>query len=247
MTNDIKEIIDHCAACANEGPSQQKETPQSHDIPSTPWAKVGLDLFAHANETYLIIVDYYSDFFEFTKLVEQKSEKTINSCKEQLSRYGCQQIVQSDGGPQFIRAEFEQFATTWEFQHSMSSPYHSQSNGKAEAAVKIAKSVLRKPKDPMKALLEWRNTLTTRLTSSPVQRLMQRRTRATVPQAKRLLKSAVQPALQTMEGKTKKLWMSQHCYNRHARELTPIRNGTPVFVQSLKLRPCEMVTRNDRR
>ena len=52
----------------------------------------------------------------------------------------CPQIVQSDGGPQFISAEFEQFATTREFQHSMSSPYHSQSNGKAEAAVKIAKS-----------------------------------------------------------------------------------------------------------
>ena len=115
-------------------------------IPSTPWAKVGIDLFAHANETYLIIVDYYSYFFEFTKLVDQKSETTINACKEQLSRYGCPQIVQSDGGPQFISAEFEQFATTWGFQHYMSSPYHTQSNGKAEAAVKIAKSVLRKSK-----------------------------------------------------------------------------------------------------
>ena len=85
----------------------------------------------------------------------------------------------------------------------MSSPYHSQSNGKSEAAVKIAKGLLRKPKDPMKALLEWRNTPTTGLTTSPVQRLMQRRTRATVPQAERLLKPALQPAHQTMEGKTK--------------------------------------------
>ena len=137
-------MIDHRAACANEMPYQQKETLQSNDIPSTPSAKVGIDLFAHANETYLIIVDYYSDFFEFTKLVDQKSETTINACKEQLLRYGCPQIIQSDGGPQFISAEFEQFTKTWEFQHSMSSPYHSQSNGNAEeAAVKIAKSLLR--------------------------------------------------------------------------------------------------------
>ena len=92
MTNDIKEMIGHCAACANEIPYQQKEKLQSHDIPSTPWANVGMDLFAHANETYLIIVDYHSDFFGFTKLVD----------------------------------------------HSMSSPYHSRSNGKSEAAVKIA-------------------------------------------------------------------------------------------------------------
>ena len=210
-------MIDHCAACANEKPYINR-----------------IDLFAHANETYLIIVDYYSDFFEFTKLVDQKSETTINACKEQFSGYGCSLTVQSDGGPQFISAEFEQFASTWEFQHSMSSPYYSQSNCKAEAAVKIAKTLLRKSKDPMKALLEWRNTPTTGLTSSPVQRLMQRRTQATVPQAERLLKPTVQPAHQTMEGKTKRLRVSQHYYNCHARDLTPIRKGAPVFVQSPK-------------
>ena len=210
-------MIDHCAACANERPSQQKETLQSHDIPSTPWAKVGIDLFAHANETYLIIVDYYSDFFEFTKLVDQKSETTINACKEHFSRWlSANHTIR--WRPQFISAEFEQFASTWEFQHSMSSPYHSQSNGKAEAAVTIAKSLLRKSKDPMKALLEWRNTPTTGLTSSPVQRLMQRRARATVPQAERLLKPTVQPGHETMEGKTKRLRVSQHYYNRHARD-----------------------------
>ena len=87
---------------------------------------------------------------------------------------------------------------------------------------------------PDQTLLEWRNTQITGLPSSPVQRLMQRRTRATVPQAKRLLKPALQPALQTMQEKTKKLRMIQHYYNRHARDLTPIRNGIPVFVQSLK-------------
>ena len=201
MTNDIKEMIGHCAACANERPSQQKETIQRHDIPSTPWAKVGMDLFAHANETYLIIVDYHSDFFGFTKLVDQNSETTIKACKEQFARCGYPLIVQSDGGPRFISAEFEQVASTWEFQHSMSSPYHSGSNGKSEAAVKIAKNLLRKSKEPMKALLEWRNTPTTGLTTSPVQRLIQRRTRATIPQAERLLKPALQPAHQTMEGK----------------------------------------------
>ena len=37
MMNDIQEMIDQCAACANERASQQKETLQSHDIPSTPW------------------------------------------------------------------------------------------------------------------------------------------------------------------------------------------------------------------
>ena len=123
--NDIKEMIGQCAACANERPYQQKETLRSHDVPSTPWAMVGMDLFSHANETYLIIVDYHSDFFEFTKLVDQKSETTIKACKEQFARYCCPLIVQSDGRPQFISAEFEQFASTWEFQHSICHPHPS--------------------------------------------------------------------------------------------------------------------------
>ena len=35
--------------------------------------------------------------------------------------------MQSDGGPQFINAEFQVFANNWELKHFMSSPYLSQS------------------------------------------------------------------------------------------------------------------------
>ena len=36
------------------------------------------------------------------------------------------------------------------------------------------------------------------------------------------------------EDKTRKQTVSQHNYNRNARDLSPVRKGTPVFVQSLK-------------
>ncbi|KAJ8409988.1 hypothetical protein AAFF_G00210290 [Aldrovandia affinis] len=70
------------------------------------------------------------------------------------------------------------FAQEWDFNHETSSPYNSQSNGKAESAVKIAKTLLKKAAldggDPWKAVLAWRNTPTEGLDSSPVQRLMSR-------------------------------------------------------------------------
>jgi len=234
MTNDIKEMVERCEVCAKERPAQRKETLRSHDIPPMPWAKVGMDLFTHKMNTYLIIVDYYSDYFEFTKLSDQRADTSIQACKEQFARHGVPQIVHSDGGPQFISAEFQQFAKSWEFQHSLSSPYHSQSNGKAESAVKIAKAILKKAADPMKALLEWRNTPTSQIDSSPVQRLMQRRTRATVPQAVNLLKPALHDGNQTVIKKAEKQRQSQRYYNRGACDLRPIQKGTPVFVQSLK-------------
>ena len=61
-----------------------------------------------------------------------------------------------------------------------SSPHHSQSNGRAEAAVKTMKNVIKKAKggDAWNAILEWRNTVTPGTDSSPVQRLMSRRTRS---------------------------------------------------------------------
>ena len=151
-------MVESCQACSKENSSQQKETLRSHDILSKPWANVGIDLFTYANATYLIMVDYYSDFFDFTKLVDQRAETTIQVSKEQFARYGVPQIVQSDGGPQFISAEFHAFVNNWEFKQPISSPCHSQSNGKAESAVNIVKYILKKMDDPLRAVLEWRNT-----------------------------------------------------------------------------------------
>ena len=72
----------------------------------------------------------------------------------------------------------------------MSAPYHSRSNGKAEAAVKIAKRLLKRSQDPYLALLEWRNTPTVDLDTSPCQRLMGRRTRSVVPIHRKKLESS---------------------------------------------------------
>ena len=81
--------------------------------------------------------------------------------------------------------DFQLFAEDWDFKHITSSPYHSQSNGKVESAVKIAKTLFRKCAkdggDPWKAVLAWRNTPTKGLESLPVQRLMSRRTRSVLP------------------------------------------------------------------
>ena len=43
-----------------------------------------------------------------------------------------------------MSSDFAHFAQDWEFLHNTSSPYHSRSNGKVEAAVKIAKGLLKK-------------------------------------------------------------------------------------------------------
>ena len=84
--------------------------------------------------------------------------------------------VHSDSGPQFSSQEFQAFDKEWEFEHTMSSPYNSRSNGRAESPLKIAKRLFKRSADPYMALLEWRNTPTIDMGSTPSQRLFSRRT-----------------------------------------------------------------------
>ena len=87
----------------------------------------------------------------------------------------------SDNGSQYQSQEFAKFAREWGFEHVTSSLHYLHSNGKAENAVKTTKMLLRKAKldgsNPLKAILEWHNTLTEGLRSSPMQRLISCRTK----------------------------------------------------------------------
>ena len=102
-----------------------------------------------------------------------------------MARHGIPEQVFSDNGPQFSCAEFAQFANTWEFVHSTSSPRYPQSNGLAEKAVQTAKRIVMKAtasgRDPYIALLEYRTTPISDCGKSPAQLLMSRRLRYILP------------------------------------------------------------------
>ena len=93
---------------------------------------------------------------------------------------------------QFSSSEFANLAEAWKFEHKTLSPHHPQSNRKAENAVKICKNLLKKAwadnRDPLLAFLDRRNTPTEGLGTSPVQRLMGRRTGTLLPSHTKLLK-----------------------------------------------------------
>ncbi|XP_064651638.1 uncharacterized protein K02A2.6-like [Lineus longissimus] len=181
MSSELKEYIQSCEICREFESCQQKETLQSHELPSRPWERVGCDLFEWDNKDYPITVDYFSNFWEIYRLRSTSSAAVIRKLKAHFARYGCPEEVVSDNGGQFVSAEFASFALKWDFDHVKISPRHSQSNGKVESAVKAAKRTLCKAKksgtDQYLAVLETRNTPTQGLDCSPAQRMFNRRTR----------------------------------------------------------------------
>ena len=195
MTGDIKNHVSTCEACREYERSQSKETLKSHETPSRPWQYVAVDLFELEGKSYLVTSDYFSDFFELDHLRSTSSVHVIKKLKSHFARHGIPEQLVTDNGPQFTSRDFLKFSKEWDFDHRTSSPRYSQSNGKAESAVKEAKKILVKCKkagsDAYLALLDHRNTPPTGIQISPAQRLLNRRTRSLLPMSAGLLKPSV--------------------------------------------------------
>lgn len=107
-----------------------------------------------------------------------------------------------------------------------SSPRYSQSNGKSESAVKIAKTILKKTlkegSDIYTAMLGWRNTSDPDGVSA-VQKLMSRRTRTCLPTAEVVPTVPEQIRLRKQKDKLH--------YDRGAKDLLELKIGQCVLLQ----------------
>jgi transposase InsO family protein len=256
MSSEVKQYISSCETCRTYEVSQSKETLMSHELPRRPWQKVASDLFTYDNNNYLVTVDYYSDFYELDKMPNTRSSTVIKATKSHFARYGIPEQLISDNGPQYISAEYDTFAKVWDFEHVVTSPYNSKANGKVEAAVKKAKRILRKSTssngDTYLAILDQRNTPTQGLESSPVQRLMNRRTRTLLPTAASLLLPRNVNTEYEREKMTKKQLVQAKYYNRKAHDLPVLDEGDvvrmkPFILGEKKWRKAVVTNRLDER
>ena len=237
MTSAIKDYISQCETCRAYETNQQKEKLCPHEIPERAWSKVAVDLFEHDDRQYLVTVDYFSNFWEVDRMENStKSRAVIQKLKQHFARHGIPDTVMSNNGPQFDSEEFRKCAKAWEFDHVTSSPGYAQSNGMVESAVKKAKSLLKKAKkaetDPWLAILDHRNTPTEGMTTSPVQRLMSRRTKTLLPTSGKLLKPKVVEGAKKEKEKIKA--KQAQYYNKSAKDLPHLNKGDTVRIQPLK-------------
>ena len=145
----------------------------------------------------------------------------------------------SDNGPQFACEQFPTFASDWGFEQRTGSPGHQQTNSKAEAAVKQAKSLLRKATktkgDLHLALLALRNTPTESMGTSPPQRLLGRCCRTLLPTTKGLLNpQTVQAEVVQKETQARQVKQAKY-YKQGAKDLPSLKKkkkcGTNETVQ----------------
>ena len=234
MQREIEQVAEQCKVCLEMKPRNQKETLTQHAPVDQPWEKVGVDLFSIENRDYLVTVDYYSGYWEIDYLPITSSKAVIAKLKGHFARYGVPSVIMSDNGPQFSAAEFKSFVGEWGIQHKTSSPGYPRSNGKAEAAVKAAKNMMRKAikdnQDQYLALLELRNTPIQSYGQSPVQLFFQRRTRTLIPTTKKMLEPKI-PCKSYIKKRqeSRNKAVKQH-YDKTAKDLITIKTGNKVMM-----------------
>ena len=196
MTTELKEYISKCDVCLTYRASPGKEPLLQHDVTERPWSKVGADLCELHGCTLLVVCDYYSNLVEVESLTKTTTMRVTKALKIMFSQYGVLDVVVSDNGPQFSLKEFATFSKTWGFDHTTSSPHYLQSNGKAENAVKTVKRLFTKCHESGQseylALLDWRNTPTERMGTSPAQRFLGRRCKTLIPMSQSLVSQQTQ-------------------------------------------------------
>jgi len=107
---------------------------------------MALDVFTFDSDDDAVAVDHFSHFFVLEQLQDAITTSVVEVLKRSFATHGIPVTVRTDNGPQLVSEEFQEFARDWKFNHVTSSPYYAQSNGKAESALKIAKSLLQKAK-----------------------------------------------------------------------------------------------------
>ncbi|CAC5412463.1 unnamed protein product [Mytilus coruscus] len=251
MNAEVKDFIQRCETCRTFERKQQKETLISHEIPSRPWSKVGIDLMTFQSKNYLVTVDYYSNYWEVDYLEDTLALTVIRKLRAQFARHGIPDVCFTDNGPQFDCGEFRKFSRLWEFKHDTSSPLYSQSNGKVEQAVQTVKRLMKKSKfdkkDPYLAFLDFRNTPTEGFDNSPAEKLMNRKTRTLLPTKESLLRPKVVAPNKVQIELTKQKQKQQFYYNQGTKDLPTLKNGDTVNIRSYEVDVGARTIRRNRR
>ncbi|GBN74202.1 Uncharacterized protein K02A2.6 [Araneus ventricosus] len=86
LSTQIERMISSCDSCSKQQ-VYPKEPMIKSEYPECPWQRIGVDLLKLKGKWYVIVVDYYSRFFEVALLENQKAQTVINHMKSIFSRH----------------------------------------------------------------------------------------------------------------------------------------------------------------
>ena len=115
MSVEIRDFVSRCTICQTYRPEQACEELQPHELPSCPWQKIGTDLFVLGQQTFLTVVDYWSNFFEVVEIHRKTAQSVTTQLSVQFARHGIPEVLITDNGSEFDNQEFKNFSSQGPF------------------------------------------------------------------------------------------------------------------------------------
>ena len=89
-----------CNVCLEFQNQNFRQLLLSSPVTNYPWERFASDLFFWNNRSYLLVVDYYSKFFEYFESKDTSSGCAVQHLKFLFACYGIPKVFISDNGPQ---------------------------------------------------------------------------------------------------------------------------------------------------
>ena len=134
MDSDAERICKSCHGCQVVGQLNVPEPMKRTEPPSGPWQDVAVDLMVPmpTGGSLLVVVDYYSRYYEVVIMHSTTTEKIVDALSTIFARFGFPYSLKSDNGPQFLSENFQTFLQESGIEHRTSPPLWPQANGEVE-------------------------------------------------------------------------------------------------------------------
>ncbi|XP_030834448.1 uncharacterized protein K02A2.6-like [Strongylocentrotus purpuratus] len=129
-------------------------------LPTGPWVDVAVGFLGPlpTGESILVVVDYYSRYYEYAIMKSTTEEKTVKALAEIFGRHGLPVTLYSDNGPQFISEVFAEYMNITGIHHHRVTPKWPQANGEVE---RQNQSIVKRLRIAQAEGKDWREALLT--------------------------------------------------------------------------------------
>ena len=244
MEGDLQHHRSLCIDCEAHAPSLPPESMVLTPPPEYPFQAVAADMFLLEGHTYMVYADRLTGWLEVAHFPgDATSSKVITHLRRFFMRWGVPEQLSTDGGTNLASSEVAEFLDKWGVAARVSSAHYPQSNGRAEAAVKVAKRVLRGNTGAggsldcdkaTQAILQYLNTPLRGIDKSPAQLAAGRQLRDGVPVARQYYK-VDQHWRRALRSREKHMTQSQAelptARGEVPRQLPALKVGDKVLIQ----------------
>lgn len=135
MDKEASKKCDSCEGCRLVQSTDPPEPMSRRPLPNKAWVDLAIDFLGplpDSGESILIIVDYFSRYFEFEIMTRITASDTIRRLDKIFRRLGYPHTITLDNGRQFASKEFEDYCKLKNIHLNFTTPYWPQENGQVE-------------------------------------------------------------------------------------------------------------------